>query len=85
MKNLSGAVTPVLSVVGNIAVAVTPVKFAPLPVNEPLNEPLKLVAAAVFPNVCIIVPLLGPTVNCDNTADDPEVITFCQTAIVNLF
>ena len=45
IKNLSVLVILVTAIVGKIAVAVTPVKFAPLPVNEPVNEPDRKVVA----------------------------------------
>ena len=47
MKNWSVLAKSVFAVVGKIAVAVTPVRLAPLPANEPLNEPDKFELAPV--------------------------------------
>ena len=40
-------VSGVSNVVGNTAVAVTPVKFAPFPANDPVNDPVRKVVAWV--------------------------------------
>jgi hypothetical protein len=48
-------VTGVNRVVGNVAV--TPDKLAPLPKNDPVNDPVKNVVACVVP-ICWLVPTL---------------------------
>lgn len=56
IKNLSVDIMLILAVVGNVGVAVTPVNPPPFPVNEPLNEPVKLELAPV--NWIDVLPIM---------------------------
>ena len=68
--------------VGNIAVAVTPVKLLPSPLNEPVKLPVKNVPAWV-----VVIDWLVPTstpklaVTAANSACEPDTMTFFQVAI----
>ena len=82
IKNLSVLVILVTAEVGNIAVAVTPVKLEPSPLNDPVNEPVKNVVLCK-----VVICWLDPTndailwLTVANSATEPETITFFQVAI----
>ena len=60
--------------------ATTPINPAPLPENDPVNDPVKKVVACVVP-IC----WLEPTCNVANWAVLPETITFFHSAMFNSF
>ena len=79
-KNLSVVSKPDLAVVGNDAVAVTPVNPAPEPLNDPVNDPVKAVVACEF-----VITWFEPTCNDNRWALLPETITFFHSAIICFF